>query len=135
MGNMKVDHDLQLEKMKKEKDHDGSAHVAEVDKKDTLITKLKEEIDKLTVDLEMVKDELTAKTEEAEDLQADLEIKEAGFNNRYEPDFSHQFLGKKSKSSIKDYGKILQCTLLQGGCKSKNQCLQIRIKYTFLYSK
>merc|ERR1712156_1194662 len=28
MGNMKVDHDLQLEKMKKEKDHDGSAHVA-----------------------------------------------------------------------------------------------------------
>ena len=28
-----------------------------------------------------------------------------------------------------------QCTLLQGGCKSKNQCLQILIKYTFLYSK
>merc|ERR1711956_107043 len=28
MGNMKVDHDLQLEKVKKEKDHDGSAHDA-----------------------------------------------------------------------------------------------------------
>ena len=82
MGNMKVDHDLQLEKVKKEKDHDGSAHDAEVDKKDALISKLKEEIDKLKVDLEMVKDELSAKLDEAEDLQADLEIKEAGFNNR-----------------------------------------------------
>ena len=30
---------------------------------------------------------------------------------------------------------LYPCTLLQGGCKSKNQCLQIRIKYTFLYSK
>ena len=29
----------------------------------------------------------------------------------------------------------IQCTLLQEGCKSKNQCLQILIKCTFLYSK
>ena len=28
-----------------------------------------------------------------------------------------------------------QCTLLQGGCKSKNQCLQILIRYTFPCSK
>ena len=28
-----------------------------------------------------------------------------------------------------------QCTLPQGGCTSKNQCLQILIKYTFFYSK
>merc|ERR1712241_153765 len=84
------DHDLQLEKVKKEKDHDGSTHIAEVDKKDAIINKLKEEIDKLKVDLEMVKDELTAKTEEAEDLQADLEIKEAGFNNSiHESDEAH----------------------------------------------
>ena len=41
MGNMKVDHDLQLEKFKKERDHDGSSHLAEVDKKDATINKLK----------------------------------------------------------------------------------------------
>ena len=28
-----------------------------------------------------------------------------------------------------------QCTLLQGGCTSKNQCLQILIRYTFPCSK
>ena len=31
--------------------------------------------------------------------------------------------------------RLYQGTLLQGGCKSKNQCHQILIKYTFLYSK
>ena len=83
MGNMKVDHDLQLEKMKKEIDYDGSSHLAEVEKKDASINKLNEENDKLKVELEMIKDELSAKTEEVEELQTDLEVKEAGFNNRY----------------------------------------------------
>ena len=83
MGNMKVDHDLQLEKMKKEIDYDGSSHLAEVDKKDAAINKLNEENDKLKVELELIKDELSAKTEEVEELQTDLEVKEAGFNNRY----------------------------------------------------
>ena len=41
-----------------------------------------EEIDKFKVELEMVKDELNTKTEEVEELQTDLEVKEAGFNNR-----------------------------------------------------
>ena len=80
---MKVDHDLQLEKMKKEIDYDGSNHLAEVEKKDASINKLNEENDKLKVELEMIKDELSAKTEEVEELQTDLEVKEAGFNNRY----------------------------------------------------
>ena len=80
---MKVDHDLQLEKMKKEIDYDGSSHLAEVEKKDASINKLNEENDKLKVELEMIKDELSAKTEEVEELQTDLEVKEAGFNNRY----------------------------------------------------
>ena len=90
MGNMKVDHDLQLEKMKKEKDHDGSTHIVEVDKKDATINKLTEEIDKLKVELEMTKEELETKSDEVEDLKTDLEVKEAGFNNSiHETDESH----------------------------------------------
>ena len=54
MGNMKVDHDSQLEKMKKE-----------------IYNELNEENNKLKVELEMIKDELSAKA------------KEVGFNNRY----------------------------------------------------
>ena len=39
---------------------------------------------------------------------------------------------KKCPSSL---DLLYHSTLLQGGCKSKNQCLQILIKYTFLCSK
>ena len=82
LGNMKVDHDLQLEKLRKEKDQDGSTHYVELDKKENQINSLNEEIDKLKVELEMLQDDLNVKTEEVEELQADLEIKETGFNNR-----------------------------------------------------
>ena len=58
---MKVDHDLQLEKLRKEKDQDGSSHVVEIDKKEGQIQQLIEEIDKLKVELELVQDELSTK--------------------------------------------------------------------------
>ena len=58
---MKVDHDLQLEKLRKEKDQDGSSHVVEIDKKEGQIQELNEEIDKLKVELELVQDELSTK--------------------------------------------------------------------------
>ena len=58
---MKVDHDLQLEKLRKEKDQDGSSHTVEIDKKEGQIQELNEEIDKLKVELELVQDELSTK--------------------------------------------------------------------------
>jgi len=59
--------------------------------KENQISDLTEEVDKLKVELEMVKDELETKTEEIQDLQTDLEVKEAGFNNSiHENDESHK---------------------------------------------
>ena len=46
---------------------------------------------RLKVELEMSQDELAAKTEEVDELQADLEIKESGFNNSFrETEESHK---------------------------------------------
>ena len=116
MGNMRVDHDLQLEKLRKEKDQDGSSHTVVIQQKENTIGALNEEIDRfvlfyvlvhhficihkkyifpsncrLKVELEMSQDELAAKTEEVDELQADLEIKESGFNNSFrETEESHK---------------------------------------------
>merc|ERR1712018_632346 len=91
MGNMRVDHDLQLEKLRKEKDQDGSSHTVVIQQKENTIGALNEEIDRLKVELEMSQDELAAKTEEVDGLQADLEIKESGFNNSFrETEGSHK---------------------------------------------
>ena len=46
MGNMRVDHDLQLEKLRKEKDQDGSSHTVVIQQKENTIGALNEEIDR-----------------------------------------------------------------------------------------
>ena len=64
---------------------------AELVQKENQISDMTEELDKLKVELEMVKDELETKTEEIQDLQTDLEVKEAGFNNSiHESDETHK---------------------------------------------
>ena len=57
LDNMKANHDLQMEKMKIDKYHDTTTHTNLVDKKDATINKLTGEINKLKVELEMIKDE------------------------------------------------------------------------------
>ena len=59
--------------------------------KENQISDLTEEIDKLKVELEMVKDDLETRVDEIADLQTDLEVKEAGFNNSiHENDEAHK---------------------------------------------
>ena len=49
MGNMRVDHDLQLEKLRKEKDQDGSSHTVVIQQKENTIGALNEEIDRFVL--------------------------------------------------------------------------------------
>ena len=79
----KVEYDLKIEKVKKEKDVEISHFHSELDKKDTLAEKLEEELEQTKAELEFNKEELAAKTEELEDLATDLEVKEAGFDNSF----------------------------------------------------
>ena len=60
---------------------------------------------------------------------AEIEANQAVFPKHYLYNFRNYMFEIRTVYAFK------QCTLLQGGCKSKNQCLQILIKYTFLYFK
>ena len=67
-------------------------------------------------------------------IAINFEMKIKGTNNF---DFSNipNWMTKKNIFSSIKLVWCLHCTLLQGGCKSKNQCLQILIRYTFPCSK
>lgn len=56
---------------------------SELEKRDALIRRLREEVTNKEEELEFVKDELKEKADELEEANADLEIKEASFNNSF----------------------------------------------------
>ena len=82
-SSLMVEHDLKVEKIRKEREVELSSFHSELDNKDTVLEKLQEELEQTKEELEFNKEELAAKIEELEDLSTDLEVKEAGFNNSF----------------------------------------------------
>ena len=81
MGNIKVENDLIIEKLKVE--HEGKMKLlnAEIDKKISDLNKTKDDLIAKEQELEYTKEKLQDTKEELEELSADLDIKEASFSN------------------------------------------------------
>eukprot|EP00095_Tigriopus_kingsejongensis_P009633 snap_masked-scaffold94_size379870-processed-gene-2.5 protein:Tk09633 transcript:snap_masked-scaffold94_size379870-processed-gene-2.5-mRNA-1 annotation:"putative restin" len=91
MGGNKVEYDLQMDKFKKQIEAQKSKFEDEMDKKTDLIKSMKDDITNKEEELEFAKEELEAKIEEFNDLNTDLEVKEASFDNSFkETDEKHK---------------------------------------------
>jgi len=83
MGNMKVESDLQIQKIKMEFEVEINNLTGALDQKSAVVDKLKDDLGSKESELEFVKEELQNKKEELEDIASDLDIKEASFNNEF----------------------------------------------------
>ena len=81
MGNMKVESDLQIQKIKMEFEVEMNNLTGALDQKSALVDKLKDDLGNKESELEFVKEDLQNKKEELEDIASDLEIMEASFDN------------------------------------------------------
>jgi len=81
MGSMKVENDLQIQKLKMEFEVEINNLNGALDQKSGLLDKLKDDIGNKDSELEYLREELQNKKEELEDLASDLDIKEASFSN------------------------------------------------------
>jgi len=99
MAGVKVENDLNGEKLKMEYEVKLNTLQGELDKKAILadkIKKLQEDVANKDEELEFIKEELQNKTEELEEVSADLDIKEASFNNE------SQEIEEKHKEEIEE---------------------------------
>lgn len=83
MGNMKVESDLQIQKIKMEFEVEMNNLTGALDQKSALVDKLKDDLGNKESELEFVKEDLQNKKEELEDIASDLDIKEASFSNEF----------------------------------------------------
>jgi len=91
MGNMKVESDLQIQKIRMEFEVEINGLTGTLDQKSALIDKLKDDLGNKESELEFVKEELQNKKDELEDIADDLDIKEASFSNEFkEVEEKHQ---------------------------------------------
>merc|ERR1719422_1407926 len=91
MGNMKVESDLQIQKIKMEFEVEINGLTGTLDQKSAMIDKLKDDLGNKESELEFVKEELQNKKDELEDIADDLDIKEASFSNEFkEVEEKHQ---------------------------------------------
>ena len=81
MAAVKVENDLQVQKVKMEFEVEMNSIKGQLDQKATLLNKAKEDLGNKEEELEFIKEELQAKKEEIEELSSDLDIKEASFSN------------------------------------------------------
>jgi len=83
MGNMKVESDLQIQKIKMEFEVEINNLTGALDHKSALLEKLKDDLGNKESELEIVKEDLQNKKDELEDISDDLDIKEASFSNEF----------------------------------------------------
>ena len=81
MGCLKVEGDLQVQKLKMEFEVEMNNLINSVDQKANLVDKLKDELSAKSSQLELVKEELDNTKDELDEMASDLDIKEASFNN------------------------------------------------------